>query len=63
MALMWQAGLKRFTAALLAPHTQRLLGELNATAGARPKRGHSGETPSDFLGRLSKVPSCKEFCQ
>ena len=48
------AGLRNFTAALLAPHSARLVAELNASAGLRPARA-AINSQSDFLGRLSKV--------
>ncbi len=51
-----QAGLRRFTAAVLAPHARRLVTELNATSGARvPGAAQPRDLASDFLGRLSKV--------
>lgn len=52
------AGLRTFTAALLAPHSARLAAELNASAGLRPARA-AINSQSDFLGRLSKVPTHK----
>ena len=50
------AGLRKFTAELLAPHSARLVAELNASAGLRPARA-AINSQSDFLGRLSKVPN------
>lgn len=49
------AGLRNLTAALLAPHSARLVAELNASAELRPARV-ALSSQSDFLGRLSKVP-------